>query len=650
MALRTPLKARVQSPGPHLLTPNDDDAERAQMRVARATTLLRKSGMMMAFDFEQVSTPQRESNVLSRDRILELHNNCIKLAAENKITQRNTWDLKLIDHLSTLVKGGHDDEDQTNFQKASCTLEAGVKIYSTRVDSVHTEAYKVLGGLNRTAGATNDNSQFEDVDNGKGGEDNEDEPRKDLQKKMGNRSSTLEESFANLNVKKFDVAFTADPLFHQMSAQFDEDDIECVRNSLLKVTEISPTLKEILKMLDDPYRAAVEDEAYSGSPARRETEFPWQENHGAFSGEDGDEISTIDSHSGFNDYEEGRGSLEGFQDVVNSTPQMGSWSEVTPDLDDFEGDLGDGEVEDSRVGDIMRHGSVEWLTASFGQSTQANAWAGPDHWKYHKPRDAQHCMETVEVGCTEGSKKKRKKRQHFVLDFENSLELDMSKFGPPENPNSTLLVHRGGSCSSLLPPDLHYEALNLVTLFLKPTVQCLGKWGRPKSDKARPKGHCAEDYDMDSGNDERAPLSDGCWPEENDHGELDNLFENDLINAPPKVRRISINYRKTSKQVDVHMLKATLWEGLQHKQECAVIGEEFSQDEGGISFQDLLDFLPEDCPAAAQEDISVHICFLCLLHLANEHNLCIKDCSTMDELRIFQVDKHAALASDVGDG
>jgi len=83
---------------------------------------------------------------------------------------------------------------------------------------------------------------------------------------------------------------------------------------------------------------------------------------------------------------------------------------------------------------------------------------------------------------------------------------------------------------------------------------------------------------------------------------------------------------------------------------CFVQGGEFSQDEEGISFQDLLDFLPEDCPAAAQEDISVHICFLCLLHLANEHNLCIKDCSTMDELRIFQVVKHAALASDVGDG
>lgn len=33
--------------------------------------------------------------------------------------------------------------------QASCTLEAGVKIYSMRVDSVHSEAYKVLGGINR---------------------------------------------------------------------------------------------------------------------------------------------------------------------------------------------------------------------------------------------------------------------------------------------------------------------------------------------------------------------------------------------------------------------------------------------------------------------------------------------------------------------
>jgi len=35
--------------------------------------------------------------------------------------------------------------------QASCTLEAGVKIYSCRVDSIHSETFKVLNGLNRTA-------------------------------------------------------------------------------------------------------------------------------------------------------------------------------------------------------------------------------------------------------------------------------------------------------------------------------------------------------------------------------------------------------------------------------------------------------------------------------------------------------------------
>ena len=44
--------------------------------------------------------------------------------------------------------------------QASCTLEAGVKIYSTRVDSVHSETYKVLGGLNRTAGDDNGNGEY----------------------------------------------------------------------------------------------------------------------------------------------------------------------------------------------------------------------------------------------------------------------------------------------------------------------------------------------------------------------------------------------------------------------------------------------------------------------------------------------------------
>ena len=39
------------------------------------------------------------------------------------------------------------DGDSINFQKASCTLDGCVKIYTSRVDSVATETERLLSGL-----------------------------------------------------------------------------------------------------------------------------------------------------------------------------------------------------------------------------------------------------------------------------------------------------------------------------------------------------------------------------------------------------------------------------------------------------------------------------------------------------------------------
>jgi len=55
------------------------------------------------------------------------------------------------------------DVSMTNFQVASCTLDASVKIYSCRVDSVHNETFKVLGGLSRT-GNKEEGAQEEDAE------------------------------------------------------------------------------------------------------------------------------------------------------------------------------------------------------------------------------------------------------------------------------------------------------------------------------------------------------------------------------------------------------------------------------------------------------------------------------------------------------
>lgn len=111
---------------------------------------------------------------MSTANLGEVYQNAIRLNAENKINASNSWNLNLIDHLDRFVSTNTstnkpfatapttasavsnlnlEEPNHTNgvnFTKASCTLDASVKIYSYRVDDVHLTSYKVLANLNRT--------------------------------------------------------------------------------------------------------------------------------------------------------------------------------------------------------------------------------------------------------------------------------------------------------------------------------------------------------------------------------------------------------------------------------------------------------------------------------------------------------------------
>lgn len=133
----------------------------------------------------------------------EVYRNAIRMNAENRINASNSWNLNLIDHLDRFVapelrhgtgggSGGrhlkamkgvttantnNSDNDTmesttdsslvsgVNFTKASCTLDASVKIYSYRVDDVHLTSYKVLANLNRTDSNTNSNGKRKNSEN-----------------------------------------------------------------------------------------------------------------------------------------------------------------------------------------------------------------------------------------------------------------------------------------------------------------------------------------------------------------------------------------------------------------------------------------------------------------------------------------------------
>jgi condensin complex subunit 2 len=161
---------------------------------------------------------------MKRVPILANFEEWMKMATDNKINATNSWNFALIDyfHDMSLLKEG----DGVNFQKASCTLDGCVKIYTSRVDSVATETGKLLSGL---ADSGNKKQKRGEEGEGEGEEGEEDEEEeedgvKKRVKKKTQRSSeaTLAPSFASLHLKKFELEFSVDPLFKKASADFDE--------------------------------------------------------------------------------------------------------------------------------------------------------------------------------------------------------------------------------------------------------------------------------------------------------------------------------------------------------------------------------------------------------------------------------------------
>ncbi|KAK7312699.1 hypothetical protein VNO77_36770 [Canavalia gladiata] len=639
-------RLRIQSPtSPFFLGSNDDQLERAQARAARAAAIRRKS-LALSQPHHANSDP-----CLNKQQILDLFQNCIKLASENKINQKNTWELNLIDHLTDIIKAEEENDTETNFQKASCTLEAGVKIYSLRVDSVHSEAYKVLGGMNRAGQEDEQDTTPEGVNI----ENGQEESRKEANKKLS-PLSTLESSFEVLNVKKFDAAFVVDPLYRQTTAKFDEggakgllmnnlgvyggcrvlfDSLEvpakcmtsqnqpdisdtidlsfardCIEQMVLDMhvkDEISPTLRTIVNQFDENNK--------------RPTDFQLQ---GQNSAEDLD--PTFSTENGFDG-----------EEYENCTAWSDDYGDQTVVVD-----LGCNDADSSFLsypqenepfpspdtGMDDRFENVDgYLFLSLGFSSKQNTWAGPDHWKYRKSKVSE-VHPTSEEGSTVKSRQPRNKKQANVdLNFTNSLEKEMLDIlFPPKNPKLLLLPESRVPGNTKLPEDCHYQPEDLVKLFLLPNVKCLGRRAKRFSDGS------GEQYTEH----ESFPTWDNgsvCGDDSGDYGgdiHSDLEDSNTLITQPRQVNKIEVQYDKTSKQVDVQALKVTLWD---HVQESVKLP--FQGQKDTVSFRNILANFPSECNAAATiSDISPHLCFICLLHLANENGLSIQSYPNLDDLAI----------------
>ena len=137
------IKAAVKTPLP-MRKVNHDPASNGSPRTPRGS-----SGRSGARDNDGDGSARgslgRAVTPMKRVPILANFEEWMKMATDNKINANNSWNFALIDyfHDMSLLREG----DGVNFQKASCTLDGCVKIYTSRVDSVATETGKLLSGL-----------------------------------------------------------------------------------------------------------------------------------------------------------------------------------------------------------------------------------------------------------------------------------------------------------------------------------------------------------------------------------------------------------------------------------------------------------------------------------------------------------------------
>lgn len=290
-------------------------------------------------------------------------------------------------------------------------------------------------------------------------------------------------------------------------------------------------------------------------------------------------------------------------------------------------------------------------------------------------------------------KKKGTTSEQFFIDFTQPADDDWeAAFAPPRKGGTKLTKQqkeKAKSSATVLPPDLHYGTTNLMSLFTKPkwmipkhqlhwrpivdptaqgqTVLSAVMEPEPQSANAtewfdKRQGDAAAvdplnvsggGYEDDGGDyggmdyggadDDAYPVSSQAAPQQlqlrpaRPITELNVAYTDMLVPAPQQLEHIQLGFARVVRAVNVKALKATLWKGIEQRQQTPYqVGKRKSvpvddedddadndnnEDQQVQPFQELLNDLPKKLPAFEKSNVSVAFCFISLLHLANDHGL-----------------------------
>ena len=644
---------------------------------------------------------------------MDTYSHILKLCSSNKVNAKNTWDLNMIDNIDEILVA------QRIISKSIVHAERSVQIYEKRVDSTHTDTFKML-------------ERDEDVHEALA----QDSPHPLKSREINlprhpKRWRKTQRRFSSS--EEVDREFEVDPLFKRMSKAFDEggargmllnhlgvhdgyslifDTSEAMAfprtllNAMATTTEDAEELPPAdtaddtpsfdvtaLKEKVDATFSDIANTLYAPELGQFRAAITQMNRSNEHTDDDADSAMNAPIHA--NDDDDDIGDVHGFDDdeFDNDDNEYFNYVAGNDNSEDNNAPKADSRAAESfrlacieeafMNGDSGASGSrfaffnAENVLSKSSTSSSRHAWAGPSHWKF--PGQARTRSRNGIAGDT-GVAKKVKKTKDFIDFFAPAID-PAEAFAPPKDLATIRLKNtkatRGAEEANVLPVDVHYEAISLRRLFLRPSLAMLGRIDScnvevdPEDEfqvvDAPNELQLAVERDdsgiVDHDTDDVAlgfdvlTLSDN-EDDEDDADALNDSFDPssmlNMVDEGRQVGKIDIAYAKRAKKVDVKKLKRRLWNHLQDTVAAPGKEDDDMNDEDAMEADSEKDEEEKEQAASFTEsierlrpelasNITVPFYFICLLHLANEKGLKLDGSDDLNDFKI-EIDDSAAPA------
>uniref|UniRef100_A0A1Y1LM91 Condensin complex subunit 2 n=1 Tax=Photinus pyralis TaxID=7054 RepID=A0A1Y1LM91_PHOPY len=610
----------------------DDDLERSSRR-NEADIQKRVSNIGV----QQSPMPTNENEIRDHFQI------CLKMYAENKISSKNAWSLKIIDYMRAVFSSK--EQAKASLQVAGTSLDVGTKIYGIRVDDIHSDGLKLASNMARVNPEHDDDNE----DRSSGDENKEGErPKKKKRPKrlltdpkitvakdptsLLSDVSKLESVFfqtrLDLEASSTDNLFTNKLPMHLSGHKFmllsderswpscdgsadftiDKFPMELAIPSKLEICaqftnfEIDEWDPENENELLNYERTVTEDVVYDA---------------------EGIPIPELDGsvHDLFANAEPENNYASTDEEEINGIGQIALQNKTVAQIVNFQPGDNDNELY---ADDYSYSATIKLM----GNKRITQVWAGPSHWKLKHIRPNMSRFSGQQEKQVAKSVKKVKIQPSFI-DFLNGVSsLDKTKLYKCKRRATDESAYK---CT--LPQIFTNFNYKNSSFMLKP-LQITNNISTQKVQQETIIDNEVQPYHYDNPNDSQYCSQNGAGGD--DDADYDVMHEEELppaahqnchgenlIDAPELIPKIYVPYALQAKKMDMRKLKTAVWKNLVSKTSNENIPDDdmYKREVLHSTFSNLYTHLPDRINEKMRQELSCPLAFVALLHLANEQNL-----------------------------